>query len=85
MSILNYLKPQNGLPDPNGPFSLRLPSQAIALANREVAKATKESNMKRSQYKRYVSIIEIQTYPDKSCQYNIVAGREMTNTLSFLL
>ena len=52
MSILNYLKPQNGLSDPNGSFSLRLPSEAIALANREVAKATKESNMKRGQYKR---------------------------------
>ena len=56
MSILNYLKPQNGLPDPNSPFSLHLPSQAITLANREVAKVTKESTMKRDQYKREVSL-----------------------------
>ena len=35
MSILNYFKPKDGLPNPKGPLSLLIPSQAIALANRE--------------------------------------------------
>ena len=39
MSILN---PKMVFPIPNGPLSLRLPSQVIALANSEVAKATKD-------------------------------------------
>ena len=40
MSILNYFKAKDGLPNPKGPLSLSIPSQAIALANRDVAKAT---------------------------------------------
>ena len=52
MSIVSYLKPKNGFPDPKGPLSLCLPSQVIALANSEVAKATKDSNKKRGQYKK---------------------------------
>ena len=45
---MSVLKLQNGLPDPKGPLSLSLPSQAIALANSEVAKASD----KRGQYKK---------------------------------
>ena len=52
MSIVSYLKPKNGFPDSKGPLSLRLLSQAIALANSEVVKATKDSNKKRGQYKK---------------------------------
>ena len=40
MLILMYLKPKNCLPDPNGPLSLHLPLQAIALANSHVTKGT---------------------------------------------
>jgi len=37
---------------PQRPFSLRLPSQAIALASSKVVKVTQESNKKHGQYKR---------------------------------
>ena len=37
MSILNYFKPQDGLPDPKGPLSQSLSSRAITAANSEVA------------------------------------------------
>ena len=56
MSILNYLKPKSGLPDPIGPSSPCLLSQVIALANSEVAKATNNSNNKRGQYIHDVSL-----------------------------
>ena len=36
MSIRDYFKPANGLPDPSGPLSRDLPSRAIATVNREV-------------------------------------------------
>ena len=52
MSILNYFKPKNGLPDPKGPLSRCLPMQAIALANSEVAKVISDSSKKRGQYKK---------------------------------
>ena len=38
MSIKSYFQPENGLPDPKGSMSCSLPSQAIALANKEVEK-----------------------------------------------
>ena len=37
---MNYFKPEDGLPNPKGPLLLSIPSQAIALANRKIAKAT---------------------------------------------
>ena len=36
ISIRQFFKPKNGLPDPKGSLSASLPSQAIALANKEV-------------------------------------------------
>ena len=42
----------NGLPDPKGPLSLTLPSQAIALANNEVTKANQDNGKKHGQYKK---------------------------------
>ena len=42
MSIRDYFKPKDGLPDPKGSLSRTLPSQAIALANKEVEKAIDE-------------------------------------------
>ena len=38
MSILNYFKPKDGLPDPKGPLSQSLFSRAITAAKSEVAK-----------------------------------------------
>jgi hypothetical protein len=53
MSILSYFKPKDGLPNPRGPLSLSIPSQAIALANSEVAKTTREKKKKkRGPYKK---------------------------------
>ena len=37
MLNLTYFKPKNDLPNPKGPLSLSIPSQAIALASRDVA------------------------------------------------
>ncbi len=48
MSIQSFFKPKGGLPDPKGSLSSRLPSQAIALAIKEVA--TSEKGKKCSQY-----------------------------------
>lgn len=52
----------NDLPDINSSLSSCLPSQAIALANSEVAKATNDSNKKKcGQYKKYhwnISLIQ---------------------------
>ena len=42
MLILSYFKPKDGLPDPKGSLSSILPSQAIALANKEVEKVISE-------------------------------------------
>ena len=39
MSIWNYFKPKDGLPNLKGCLSQSIPSQAIPLANIEVAKA----------------------------------------------
>ena len=44
MSILSYFKPKDGLPDPKGSLSSILPSQAIALANKEVEKVISEKD-----------------------------------------
>ena len=53
MSIRSFFKPKDGLPDPKGSLSSSLPSKAIALANKEVEKATtSETGKKRGQYKR---------------------------------
>ena len=50
MSIRTYFKPKDGLPNPKGPLSQLIPSQAIALANIEVAKATGDKRKKRGLY-----------------------------------
>ena len=53
MSIRSYFQPENGLPDPKGSLSCSLPSQAIALANKEVEKVirrTKKRGMQRTEY-----------------------------------
>ena len=51
MSIRNYFQPENGLPHPKGSLSCSLPSQAIALTNKEVEKVigrTKKRGVQRT-------------------------------------
>ena len=57
MSILNYFMAKDGLPNPKGPLSLPILSQAIALANREVAKAT-DRGKKRGPY-YYINMTKV--------------------------
>ena len=47
MSILNYFRPKDGLPDPKGLLSQGVSSRAIATANSEVVKVTGGSAAKR--------------------------------------
>ena len=53
MSIGSYFQPEDGIPDPKGSLSCSLPSQAIALANKEVEKVigrTKKRGVQRTEY-----------------------------------
>ena len=55
MSLRQYFKSRDGLPDPKGSLSSRLPSLAIASANREVQKVLEKSQnpaKKRGPYKK---------------------------------
>ena len=52
MSIRQYFKPQDGLPDPKGPLCNSLASNAIAMANKEVEKEIAKKKKKRGQYRR---------------------------------
>ena len=74
MSILNYFKPKDGLPNPKGPLLLSIPSQAIALANREVAKATTDKGKKHGLYKPALCQLLPSIFPDKhgSLEYSRV-------------
>ena len=45
MSILHYIQPQDGLPNPRGDLMCSMNSKAIALANKEVLEATKTSSI----------------------------------------
>ena len=47
MSILSFFKRKDGLPDPKGPLSTAISSQAIALANRDVEKVISEEASRR--------------------------------------
>ena len=65
MLNLTYLKPKNDLPNPKGPLSLSIPSQAIALANHDVAanawNATTDKSNNCGQFMLLLSIL----LPDK--------------------
>ena len=52
MSLLRYLKPINGLPDPKGSLSTTMSRASIASANQEVQKEL-NATKKRGQYKKY--------------------------------
>ena len=53
MSILRYLVPINGLPDPKGPLSSEIPLSIITEANRQVREATSKKQQKRGSYQVY--------------------------------
>ena len=58
MALLQYLKPINSLPDPKGPLTSSVSSEAIAAANKEVHKTMSESNTsgkKSGHYKKYTA------------------------------
>ena len=52
MSIQSYFKPKDGLPDPSGLLSSCLPSQEVALANKEVEKVTSDKGKQCGQYRQ---------------------------------
>ena len=54
MSIRQYFKPRDGLPDPKGSLSTSMSSLVIASANREVEKALEAVSKKRGPYRKYV-------------------------------
>ena len=63
MALWKYLKPKptkDGLPDPNGSLSAKVPSQAIAQANREVRKLLYKQDQKKDKkqgpYNRFAKI-----------------------------
>ena len=51
-SILEFFKPKDGLPDPQGSLSRAISSEAIEMANREVENV--HAKKVRGPYKRYV-------------------------------
>ena len=52
MSLLRYLKPIDGLPDPKGYLSTTMSREDITAANQEVQKEL-NATKKRGQYKKY--------------------------------
>ena len=52
MSLLRYLKPIDGLPDPRGSLSTTMSREAITAANQEIQKEL-NATKKRGQYKKY--------------------------------
>ena len=47
MSLYEYFKSRDGLPDANGSLSASFPTQAIACINREVARVLNETTENR--------------------------------------
>ena len=62
MTLYQYFKPSNGLPDPRGSLSLSISSDAIFSANTEVSRALEESGKKkrRGPYTNYSSELRAQ-------------------------
>ncbi len=77
MSIRQYFKPVNGLPDSRGTLSKSIPSNVIDAVNTEVARAMEESgnSKQRGSYNRCMSrsyVVEFSFYVDcfLSCRYS---------------
>ena len=54
MSLYNYFKAKDSLPDPKGPLTQRLSSRAIVAANSEVVKEIGDSAQKHGKYNKWV-------------------------------
>ena len=53
MSLLQYFKSKDGLPDPRGELSSSVTSRAISRANIEVQAELEKEKKKRGPYRRY--------------------------------
>ena len=75
MALLCYMRPVNGLPDPQGQLSLTLPSSSIVEANHLVQEVMKEAaKQKRGPYKTYSPTVrsEIDKYSCLPVVVNVV-------------
>ena len=68
MSVRQYFKPRDGLPDPKGSLSTSMSSLVIASANREVEKALEAVSKKRGPYRKYVVQYYLVLYCYNSCE-----------------
>jgi len=58
MTLLRYMKPTGGLPDPRGSLSSSIPTQAITEAKKEVQKTVGTANRgTHGPYKQYSSTL----------------------------
>ena len=72
MALLRYMKPIGSLPDPRGPLSDFIPTQAIAEANKEVEKVIAEDT-KRGSYTKY-SAVDRAKIGKYACQHGAAAA-----------
>ena len=72
MALWKYLCPLNGLPDPKGSLSSRIPSAVIAEANRLVNETRKEETeiKKRGSHKKYFSSVWLQI-AEYACHHGV--------------
>ena len=71
MSILRYLVPIDGLPDPKGPLSSEIPSSIITEANWQVREATsKIKQQKRESYQIYSPSVHV-NIGSYACQHGV--------------
>lgn len=80
MSLLRYLKPMNGVPDPKGPLSSSIPSYVIAEANTRVQEAEK-SRKKRGPYRSYSPTLRLEIGKYSSQHGVAAASRYFTRKL----
>ena len=72
MALLRYMKPIGSLPDPRGPLSDFIPTQAIAEANKEVEKV-RAGDTKRGSYTKY-SAADRAKIGKYACQHGAAAA-----------
>ena len=76
MALLRYLRPIDGLPDPKGPPSFKLPSAAIANANHHVQEAIHNGKQKRGSYNSYSPIMRSDT-GKYACQHGVASAAQV--------
>jgi len=72
MSILQYLKPINGTPDPNGQLSSIVSSAAIQRMNQEVRVASESSNSLPTNMKFVMEDVQLSSYAYSIAIFEIV-------------